>query len=317
MRNRRVNTPQACFDPLVMGPSVSRLETHPGVYTKKVWQAVISMQEIETGNFSPPRLVLIPPDSFRVVNWNINRGLRLQRVIEFLASAKADVVLLQESDLNARRTHHLNIAREIAQKLQLNYVFGREFQELTQGSRTSPAYHGQATLSRWPLSNSRILRFQKQSNFWRPRWFLPEIEPFQERIGGRLALVCETPIAGKRLVTYNLHLESKGDDALRCSQIEETLEDARRYDISTPIVLAGDLNLDVSREPASTAISQTQFLDAFANQHLPTTHGSFLEPGRTIDWIFTRGPIRTSQPQVGRSVSASDHYPLSIRLDFA
>jgi len=287
------------------------------VYTEKERQAVISMQEIETGNFSPPRLVLIPPDSIRVVNWNINRGLRLQKVIEFLASAKADVFLLQESDLNARRTHHLNVAKEIAQKLQMNYVFGREFQELTQGSRVSPAYHGQATLSRWPLSNSRILRFQKQSNFWRPRWFLPEVQPFQERIGGRLALVCETAIAGKRLVTYNLHLESKGDNALRCSQIEETLEDSRRYDISTPIVLAGDLNLDVSREPASTAITQTQFLDAFANHHVPTTPGSFLEPGRTIDWIFTRGPIRASQPQVGRSVSASDHYPLSITLDFA
>jgi len=274
------------------------------------------MQEIETGNFSPPRLVLIPPDSIRVVNWNINRGLRLQRVIEFLASAKADLFLLQESDLNARRTHHLNVAKEIAQKLQMNYAFGREFQELTQGSRTAPAYHGQATLSRWPLSNPRILRFQKQSNFWRPRWFLPEIEPFQERIGGRLALVCETTIAGKRIVTYNLHLESKGDDALRCSQMGETLEDARRYDTSTPIVLAGDLNLDVSREPASTAISQTQFLDAFANQHVPTTPGSFLEPGRTIDWIFTRGPIRASRPQVGRSVSASDHYPLSVTLSF-
>jgi endonuclease/exonuclease/phosphatase family metal-dependent hydrolase len=287
------------------------------VYTEKVRQAVISMQEIETGNFSPLRLVLIPPDSIRVVNWNINRGLRLQKVIEFLASAKADVFLLQESDLNARRTHHLNVAKEIAQKLRMNYVFGREFQELTQGSRASPAYHGQATLSRWPLSDSRILRFQKQSNFWRPHWFLPEVEPFQERIGGRLALVCETAIAGKKLVTYNLHLESKGDDALRCSQIEETLQDTRRYDISTPIVLAGDLNLDVSREPVSTAITKTQFLDAFANQHMPTTPGSFLEPGRTIDWIFTRGPIRARQPHIDRSVSASDHYPLSVTLNFA
>ena len=137
-------------------------------------------------------------------------------------------------------------AKEIAQKLQMNYVFGREFQELTQGPRASPAYHGQATLSRWPLSNPRVLRFQNQSNFWRPRWFLPEIEPFQERIGGRLALVCETAIAGKRVVTYNLHLESKGDDALRCSQIEETLEDARRYEASTPIVLAGEVGVELN-----------------------------------------------------------------------
>src|SRR6201985_2981942 len=160
------------------------------------------MQEIETGNFSPARLVLIPPDSIRVVNWNINRGLRLQHVIEFLATEKADFVLLQESDLNARRTHRLNIAREIAQKLQMNYVFGREFQELTQGSNDSPAYHGQATLSRWPLSNSRIIRFKKQSNFWRPRWFLPDIELLQERIGGRMALVTEASVAGRILVSY-------------------------------------------------------------------------------------------------------------------
>jgi endonuclease/exonuclease/phosphatase family metal-dependent hydrolase len=144
---------------------------------------------------------------------------------------------------------------------------------------------------------------------------LPEVEPFQERIGGRLALVCETVIAGKRLVTYNLHLESKGDDALRCSQIEETLEDTRRYDTSTPIVLAGDLNLDASVGPASTAISQAQFQHAFVNQRVPTTPGSFLEPGRAIDWIFTRGPIRASQTQVGRSVSAFRHTTIPRPLE--
>src|SRR6266404_2782383 len=238
------------------------------------------MQEIETGNFATSHWVFCPPASIRVVNWNINRGLQIQRVIDFLAGAKADLVLLQESDLNARRTRHLNIAKEISQKLRMNYVFGREFQELTQGSRASPAYHGQATLSRWPLSSSRIIRFRRQSNFWRPHWFLPEIEPFQERLGGRLALVSAANIAGKTIVTYNLHLESKGDDELRRSQIEETLEDARRYDISTPIVLAGDLNLDVSREPASTAIDRAQFQDAFTNRHSRTTPHSFLEQGR-------------------------------------
>jgi endonuclease/exonuclease/phosphatase family metal-dependent hydrolase len=128
--------------------------------------------------------VLWPPGSIRVVDWNIDRGLRLQGIIEFLAKAEPDLAILQEADLNARRTHHLNITREIALKLEMNYVFGREFQELTQGSRSSPAYHGQATLSRWPLSNYRLIRFREQSNFWRPRWFLPRIEPFQKRIGG-------------------------------------------------------------------------------------------------------------------------------------
>ena len=274
------------------------------------------MQEIESGNFAVPRWLLGPPDSVRVVDWNIDRGLKLSRVIEFLADAKADVILLQEADSNARRTRHINVAREIAQKLQMNYIFGREFQELTQGSKTSPAYHGQATISRWPLSNSRIIRFQRQSNFWRPHWFLPDVPPFQERLGGRLALVSEVNVAGKTIVTYNAHLESRGDDPLRRSQLDEALDDAQRYNRSTPILLTGDFNLDVSDGPAATAISRAQFQDAFANQHAPTTPGSFLEHGRIIDWIFMRGPVRACRPQVHHAVSASDHYPLSINLVF-
>ena len=272
------------------------------------------MQEIETGNFVVPRWLFFPPDSVRVVNWNIDRGLKLSGVIDFLAGAKADIILLQEADLNARRTHHINVAKEIAQKLEMNYVFAREFQELTQGSKTSPAYHGQATLSRWRLSNFRIIRFQKQSHFWRPHWFLPEIAPFQERLGGRLALVSEVSIAGNTIVTYNLHLESQGDDRLRRSQLDEVLDDARQCNWDKTILLAGDFNLDVSQTPAVTSISRAQFQDAFANQHVPTTPGSFLEHGRIIDWIFTRGRVRVSQPQVHRSVSASDHYPLSVSL---
>ena len=272
------------------------------------------MQEIESGNFAVPRWLFFPPDSIRVVSWNIDRGLKLSGVIDFLAGAKADIILLQEADLNARRTHHINVAREISQTLELNYVFGREFQELTQGSKASPAYHGQATLSRWPLSNSRIIRFQKQSHFWRPHWFLPDIAPFQERLGGRMALVSAVNIAGKTIVSYNLHLESRGDNPLRCSQLDEALDDNKRYSWNTPILLAGDFNLDVSETPAATSISRAQFQDAFANQHVPTTPGSFLEHGRIIDWIFTRGRVRVSQPHVHRSVSASDHYPLSISL---
>src|ERR1700686_5196565 len=99
-------------------------------------------------------------------------------------------------------------------------VLGRQSVGIAHGCHES-AYHGQATLSRWPLSNSRIIRFQKQSNFWRPHWFLPDVPLFQERLGGRLALVSEVNIAGKTIVAYNLHLESKDDDQLRRFQLQE------------------------------------------------------------------------------------------------
>jgi endonuclease/exonuclease/phosphatase family metal-dependent hydrolase len=276
---------------------------------------VSSDQEIEVGNFAPPGWVLWPPSSIRVVDWNINRGLRLSGIVDFLATAGADLIVLQEVDLNARRTHRVNVAREISQKLKMNYVFGREFQELTQGSQTSPAYHGQATLSRWPLSNPRILRFHQQSSFWRPRWFLPDIEPFQERTGGRMALISEVSIGGRTLVTYNLHLESRGDDTLRCTQLDECFGDARTYKSATPIILAGDLNLDVSRSAAADAARQAQFQSAFPERPVPTTPTrSLFDRGRAIDWVFTRGSLQAIHTQVHSSVSASDHYPLSVKL---
>jgi hypothetical protein len=45
------------------------------------------------------------PAPFGVMNWNINRGLKLQGLVEFLADANPDLILLLEVDLNARRTH--------------------------------------------------------------------------------------------------------------------------------------------------------------------------------------------------------------------
>jgi endonuclease/exonuclease/phosphatase family metal-dependent hydrolase len=106
------------------------------------------MNDILTGSFATSGWQFWPPESIRGVNWNIDRGLRLGEIEDFLVSQRADIVTLQEVDLNAKRTQCRNIAEELARRLRMNYVFGREFQELTQGSRTSPAYHGQATLSR-------------------------------------------------------------------------------------------------------------------------------------------------------------------------
>jgi endonuclease/exonuclease/phosphatase family metal-dependent hydrolase len=278
--------------------------------------AMSALEQIETGTFATPSWVIFPPDSVRVVSWNINRGLHLDRVIQFLAGTKADILLLQEADQNARRTHHINVAREIAQKLRMNYAFAKEFQELTQGSRTSPAYHGQVTLSRWPLSNCRIIRFEEQTNFWRPHWFLPGIPPFQERIGGRLALVTDVKIGPRMIVTYNLHLESRGDDRLRCAQLDEVLRDAQRYKPSEPALVCGDFNLDASNGAAADALNRAGFGDALAKSHAPTKPHSFFEQGKIIDWIFARKPMRPSGAQVLHSGSASDHYPLSADLAF-
>lgn len=266
-------------------------------------------------NFASCQWFTWPRSSIRIVDWNIDRGLELPAVVEFLAEMNADILLLQEVDINARRTHRLNIAREIAQKLRLNYVFGREFVELTQGSKRNPAWHGQATLSPWKISNPRMIHFQRQSNFWKPRWFLPRLEPFQERLGGRIALATEIDIASLSLVTYNMHLESRANDALRLSQLEEVVRDAAAYDAARPLILSGDLNLNASELGVTEVLARSGFRDAVPTARVATTPPRhLLEGGRHIDWAFVRGPVQIDKARVHNTVKGSDHYPISFDL---
>jgi len=274
------------------------------------------MKQIETGSFISTELTECPT-TLRVVSWNIARGSKLNGVIEVLATADPDIVFLQEVDRNARRTNFWNVAQEIAQKLKMNYVFGCEFEELAEGSRASPAYHGQATLSRWPLSGCSILRFHKQSNFWRPRWFTPNVRPLQRRRGGRMALFSNVLIPGRKLATYNLRCESRGNDNLRYSQLHEFLRHANDFGRGVPVLAAGDFNFDLSHGEAAAALEKVGFTNPFAMLHEVTTLSHSLSArDRIIDWILLRGSLTATNAKVHSSVVASDHYPLSLTVGF-
>jgi hypothetical protein len=57
-----------------------------------------------------------------------------------------------------------------------------------------------------------------------------------------LALVSEANIAGKTIVTYNLHQESKGDDQLRRFQLAEVLDVAGGRGCKRPDLWNGDVS---------------------------------------------------------------------------
>lgn len=273
------------------------------------------MKQLETGSFTTWPNPIAIPDRIRIVTWNINRGQRLDEVLDFLTGAAADLILLQEVDLNARRTQGRNVAREIARALAMNYAFGCEFEELSQRYDAQPAYHGQATISRFPLRESRILRFKCQSSFWLPRWYIPRIKPFQRRLGGRMALVSCIDLPGCKAIAYNVHLESRGDDDLRSKQLGEIANDAAHRTAGAQVVVAGDFNGNLRNEPFATVIARAGFSNLCTRfEEIPTTAPSRFKGPRTIDWILTKGPLTSSEPNVHDSIPASDHYPLSFIL---
>lgn len=273
------------------------------------------MEELETGSFSRRSNPCEWPETIRLVSWNINRGLHLEGIIEFLAGWQADLILLQETDINARRTQRRHIPREIAQALQMNYVFGREFEELGQGSSESPAFHGQTTLSRLPLSNPRILRFCRQSTFWRPRWFIPRFQTFQRRLGSRMVLICEVTLQGRTLILYNLHLESRGKDELRNSQLFELLTCVRQDSGETQAVVAGDFNIDISRGSAAVLVASTQLNNPFVELGAVSTARGHRHPkGVAIDWVLSGKALCVCNPVIHDSIASSDHYPLTLQI---
>lgn len=245
--------------------------------------------------------------SLTVLSWNIERGQKLPDVIDVIWRQGACLILLQEVDVNARRTGRLNIAEELAGNLRMPYYFATEFEELGQGSRKSPAYQGQATLTWLAASSTRIIRFEHQSGFWGPRPHIPNWSVFQRRKGGRLALVAELEVGGRLLVVYNVHLESREGEDLRKAQMEEILNDSLRYPPDTPLLIAGDFNTRVTSSPVLSLLAQAGFRMAAGNQ--VTT-----KRGLPLDWIFIRGPIESENAAVHKDVKASDHLPLTVDI---
>ena len=144
------------------------------------------------------------------------------------------------------------------------------------------------------------------------------MEPFQERHGGRIALVADVVVSGQTITTYNLHLESKENDELRVWQLREVLTESATRNSDRPALLAGDLNLDAAEGEAAAALVRGGFRDAVGLPGVRTrpARGIF-DQGRSIDWMFVAGTLKSSNGKVHSDVRASDHYPVSFVMSFS
>jgi endonuclease/exonuclease/phosphatase family metal-dependent hydrolase len=184
-----------------------------------------------------------------------------------------------------------------------------EFEELSQ-ERSGPAYIGQATLTRLPLRQARVLRFQRQSTFWRPHNWLPSAIPLmQRRLGNRIALVTELEFAGRPLVVYNPHLESRSMGLIQTAQLDEMLADMRRYPAGTTVMIAGDINSKYFPSVFLHKLEKAGFRSVLG-ERIERTHVIAM----ALDWIFVRGPVTLDGGAVRRDVKGSDHYPIAVRM---
>jgi endonuclease/exonuclease/phosphatase family metal-dependent hydrolase len=218
--------------------------------------------------------------------------------------------LLQEVDSNARRSANIDEAAELARRLKVNLSYAVEFEELSQEQKT-PAYTGQATLTRLPIRHSRILRFNTQSGFWKPRSWIPsQVAMLQRRRGSRIALVTDLEFAGRMLVVYNLHLESRSFGHIQNEQLDEVLADVKKhYPAGTALIIGGDLNTKYLAGNYLHKLERDGFRSATGDK-IERTHAIAM----ALDWIFARGPIQIEDGRVRRDLHGSDHYPIYAEI---
>ena len=183
-------------------------------------------------------------DSVSVLAWNIERGNRLDGIIDALQNnpklKDKDLLLLTELDYGMARSGNRYVAKEIADALQMNFAFapvyialqkGSGVEEFVEGENTN-SIHGLAMFSRYTIKNAHAVPLPNgKDKMWGK----------EKRIGYLRALVAdiEHPAGTFRAVT--IHLDAHCSRGHRRRQMQIILDHLETLP-PMPTVLGGDWN---------------------------------------------------------------------------
>lgn len=175
----------------------------------------------------------------KAVVFNIERGTRLEKILLYLKRhpdlQDADLIFANELDWGMARSNNRNVTEVIAEALGMNYAFGIEFVSAkAQAEGNREGLHGNAILSKFPLTNVRVLRLPIIYD-----WFYREDD---SRLGTRVAILAQINVAGQELGLVCLHLENRATPQEREVQLCYVLTQADKIFGDLPILIGGDMN---------------------------------------------------------------------------
>jgi endonuclease/exonuclease/phosphatase family metal-dependent hydrolase len=223
-----------------------------------------------------------------VLSYNIHHGegldgkVDLERIARIIKFARADLVALQEVDVNTKRGGGVDQAKELGRLTGLNAVFGKAI-DYENGE------YGQAILSRWPISSRSV-----------------HVLPQRAGRESRIAVVARIEGDFPGLLFASTHLdhqieEIRVEQANALNAIFETNRTARA-------ILAGDFN--AVPESRTMAILWKGWEDSAKEQAKPTIPAG--RPTKRIDYVLFRSKERWKvvRTEVLEEPDASDHRPV-------
>src|SRR5215831_7117374 len=111
------------FKDLSQAKDSKDLKKHP-VYQRVYPEIEAVLRGYETGSFASPATV---KPYYRAVTWNIERGIEFEGILHTFRThpilKEADLYFIPETDMGMVRSGNRNVARELAEALQLHYYF--------------------------------------------------------------------------------------------------------------------------------------------------------------------------------------------------
>ena len=239
---------------------------------------------------------------FRVAAWNIERGIRLEKIIEAFQThpelSRADILMITEADVGMGRSGNRNVPREMAAALGMNYCFSVSFLGLGKGDEGEQEHHvenelglhGTALLSRYPIIGYRQIPLPT------PRDYFSGLE---KRLGSRKALLCRIACGAHPLDVLTVHLDLKCSPGQRGQQMRHILDEMEGLD-SRYQIIGGDFNTMTYSLLSGFALLR-DFLYKILFTGFDRTIANYMIPYRFFErWVFEeleRGGFRLSQPQ--------------------
>lgn len=230
----------------------------------------------------------------RVLTYNIHHGnppskpkvIDLEAIAKVINEADADIIGIQEVDINVSRSEQVNQAKRLAELTNTTYYFSK-------GINLEKGYYGTLILTKHKIVGKR-------------RYDLPMPVKSENR---SLAIVDVELPNGKIVSLANTHLDLKEEN--RIEQAKFINELGELY--SRPLILVGDLNA----KPGSKPI---QILEAYFVRHKkgkPTSPN--LNPKNEIDYIMVakHNKFKWRKYKVLNDANVeSDHLPVLAEIKF-
>lgn len=202
-------------------------------------------------------------DRLVVLTYNIHHGegtdgvFDLPRLADVIRNSGADLVALQEVDVNTNRASGVDQAAELARLTGMYYAFGRAIPY-------SDGEYGDAVLSRWPMEAVERIP-------------LPAQPDHEKRVA--VAVDVRLPNSKRLLRFVSTHFDHTSNPADRVQQAEFLCAMLFPHDI--PTLVLGDLNARPESLPLKVLEKWLMPASPFGPLTMPSS-----TPTRKIDWVL-------------------------------